>query len=291
MIASAGAGRSVVVGVDGSPGGQHALAWALANTGQFGPVQPILVYRVPFSSATLARRGPDRAVFRAAAETRLTALITELDAAPAASACVVEGHPGPTLCDAARDAAMLVVGSQGRNAVADAVVGSVASYCARHSPVPVAVVPADFSVGRPIRNVVVGIDGSEQAERALRWAIDHVEPDGLVVAVGALPAWGFTDAGIDPPPRLVKKTLRARVEESVGRVTQDSINGPTVQIRVSRLDARTALRDTAGSEADLLVVGNRGTGRVEFLLLGSVSSALVHHPQVPTVVVRNPEDR
>lgn len=280
-------GRSVVVGVDGSAGGQHALAWALAKADRFGPVHPVHVFRIPFSAATRARDDTDQATFRAEAEARLNALIADMDTAPASGGRVLEGPAGPTLCSAAEEATMLVVGSQGRNAVSDAIVGSVASYSTRHSPVPVVVVPADFPTERPIRRVLVGVDGSEHGERALRWALDHVEPDGVVITMGALPAWGFPDAGIDPSPWMVEEALRARVQESVERVTQGSAIGPTVEIQVSRIDARIALRDAAGPEVDLLVVGARGLGTIRFLLLGSVSSALVHHPRVPTVVVRS----
>ncbi len=275
-----------VVGVDGSPGSRRALAWASAKTNRLGPVEAVLVYRVPRTLTLPGRRGSDPAFFRAAAETRLTALIADSETGPVARTRVVEGRTGPTLCDVARDGTVLVVGSQGRAAAADTIIGSVASYCAHHSPVPIVIVPPDFPSDRPLHRAVVGVDGSEQSEVALRWALDHVEPDGVVVAVGAMPAWGFTDAGMDPSPRLVEKALRHRVEESVSRIETPSPNGPALEIRVSRLDARTALREVATSSADLLVVGDRGLGTIRFLLLGSVSSALVHHPSVPTVVVR-----
>ena len=279
-----------MVGVDGSSGGQHALAWAVAKRHRFGPVEPILAFRAPFKPAKPGEADSGTAVLRAAAETRLRALVEELDVAPTIDPRVVEGSPGPALCTAAQNAAMLVVGSQSRSAAADTVVGSVAAYCARHSPVPVAIVPPHFPVGRPILRAVVGVDGSKQADAALRWAIDHVEPDGVVVAVGALPTWGFTEAGMDPSRARIETMLRDRVEESVERVTAGSTGGPSVQIHTTCLDARPALRDLAGSLTDLLVVGDRGLGTIRFLLLGSVSSALVHHPRVPTVVVRQPAD-
>ncbi|MGI9594578.1 MAG: universal stress protein, partial [Acidimicrobiales bacterium] len=38
----------IVVGVDGSPGSDHALRWAMAHADRFGPVQPVTTWRYPW---------------------------------------------------------------------------------------------------------------------------------------------------------------------------------------------------------------------------------------------------
>jgi nucleotide-binding universal stress UspA family protein len=53
---------------------------------------------------------------------------------------VTEGHPAFVLTDAARGAALLVVGSRGHGAFAGMLLGSVSEYCAAHAPCPVVVV-------------------------------------------------------------------------------------------------------------------------------------------------------
>ncbi|TDP98935.1 MULTISPECIES: universal stress protein [unclassified Leifsonia] len=50
------------------------------------------------------------------------------------------GHPGSVLVKAARDAAMLVVGSRGLSGLASPFLGSVSLYCATQAPCPVLVV-------------------------------------------------------------------------------------------------------------------------------------------------------
>jgi len=58
-----------------------------------------------------------------------------------------------------------------------------------------------------------------------------------------------------------------------------------VETMALRGDPRSLLR-AASADADMLVVGAQGHQGVAHLLLGSVSTALVHQPVVPTVVVR-----
>jgi nucleotide-binding universal stress UspA family protein len=56
---------------------------------------------------------------------------------------VIEGHPGPTLVDASRDANLLVVGSRGHGEFADILLGSVGLHCATHAHCPVLVYRSD----------------------------------------------------------------------------------------------------------------------------------------------------
>jgi len=56
------------------------------------------------------------------------------------------GHPGAVLVAAAKDAAMLVVGSRGLSGLASPFLGSVSLYCATQAPCPVLVVRPE---GRP----------------------------------------------------------------------------------------------------------------------------------------------
>lgn len=60
------------------------------------------------------------------------------------------GHPGRVLVEAARDAAMLVVGSRGLSGLASPFLGSVSLYCTTQAPCPVLVVrpPKEDAHGR-----------------------------------------------------------------------------------------------------------------------------------------------
>jgi len=275
-----------VVGVDGSDNAEHALAWAVAKTERLGPVLPIMTFTTPTSVTSIGLAlSTDPAMFRQAAETRLAEILDKVDPSLTPNARVIEGHAGVALCQAAEKAELLVVGTRGVGALMGSLTGSTSIYCAKHSTAPVIIVPENFPSDRPLRNVVVGIDGSENADAALRWAIAHMEPDGRIAAVGAFPPWGYINGNFDPPREVMEAHVRERVEDSVARVVGTSEDGPEIEIHVATRDAREALRRLAGLKVDMLVVGSRGESGLSFLFLGSVATALAHHPKVPTVIV------
>jgi nucleotide-binding universal stress UspA family protein len=130
--------------------------------------------------------------------------------------------------------------------------------------------------------VVVGIDGSSNADAALRWAQTYAESTGallrLVVAWEWPTSYGYpmTFEGFDPQADAARVAEKATANLSlpVGRIETAVREG-------SAGDA--LIRSSA--DADLLVVGRRGHHGVAGLL-GSVSSYCVHHATTPVVVVR-----
>ncbi|MEL6982931.1 MAG: universal stress protein, partial [Actinomycetota bacterium] len=159
--------------------------------------------------------------------------------------------------------------------------GSVASYCVKHASVPVAVIPPGTVADAPLDDLVVGVDGSTNADAALRWAADHVAPGGRIIAV-VCKGPGPYALELIPPQPMETSELRQVGEKAVARAIPDV--DATVEVEVLHGDPRVLLRNRA-AEADLLVVGARGHRGAAYLLIGSVTTSLVHHPTVPTVVV------
>ena len=130
----------IVVGVDGSDGSRSAVVWAGRQAQLTGaPVRIVATWRWP-SYVTRVPPGADPA-----ADTQRT--VDEAVAAAQAefpdvtvSGHVVQGPAGPALLRQAADAALLVVGAQGRAAFPGMLLGSVAEYCVRNGPCPVVVV-------------------------------------------------------------------------------------------------------------------------------------------------------
>jgi nucleotide-binding universal stress UspA family protein len=151
--------------------------------------------------------------------------------------------------------------------------------------------------------VVVGVDGSEGAKEALRWALGEARlrkaPVRAVHAwmfgyiggsVEGYPYWGgalgaYTSLGVDlgdlheAAEDLLERALADAGEETEGiEIERQVIQGPAAQVLVE-----------AAFPGDLLVVGSRGHGGFAGLMLGSVSQQCVHHAPCPIVVVHPPK--
>lgn len=137
--------------------------------------------------------------------------------------------------------------------------------------------------------VVVGVDGSAESQKALRWAYDEAQVHGaeLVVAgartlppvVEPPPYGGLPWIGDAPSAEDVKKMLDAAVDavldDDATNVSTLVVEGPPAQGLIK-----------AAEGADLLVVGSRGHGAFAGMLLGSVSLHVTTHATCPVTVVR-----
>ncbi|TDQ53402.1 universal stress protein [Actinorugispora endophytica] len=293
---------AVVVGVDGSAGSARALDWAVTAALARGTGLR-LVYALGLPLVTLPLGGPVRMApsqeTSAAAAAMLAQALERVHAAapglPVTSEVSrVEAHHA--LLKAAEGASLVVVGSRGLGGVGSLFLGSVSFRVAAHARCPVVVVPPGEgapTVGRG--RVVVGVDGSEHASAALRFAL--AEAAHTRSEVVALHAWTAPPAPVDPfvvvgadvgadRERQDART-RAWVSEDVERARTPETREVPVRVEASEGHHARALLE-AGADADLVVVGSRGRGGFAGLLLGSVSQAVLHHAPVPVAVVHLP---
>jgi nucleotide-binding universal stress UspA family protein len=145
------------------------------------------------------------------------------------------------------------------------------------------VIPEGTAVDRPLETILVGVDGSANADAALAWATRHVAPGGRIVAMGCRTAAPYALELVPPAPSTEGEVLDG-VRDAITRAVAVVPEGVTVEVEATDGDPRLVLREKA-AEADLLVVGARGHRGAAYLLLGSVTTSLIHHPTVPTVVV------
>ena len=140
------------------------------------------------------------------------------------------------------------------------------------------------------RRIVVGVDGSDGSEIALRWAADEAEYRGATLVVvttwTALPPpivypyAGFHDRDPGDPREAAMRALG----ETVRRVLQDRPNLSVELLAIPGDAAKVLIEQSRG--ADLVVLGARGTGGVSDWLIGSVSDQVAQHSHCSVAVIR-----
>ena len=274
-----------IVGLDGSDGSASALRWAdsLAEA-RNERVTPIAAWHVPFPNWLMSWRSTiddDRARIEAEVAAQAAEVVARLgDPTVVDEPRVLEGHPAPTLLEMAGPTTPLVVGRRGISELKHRLLGSVSQYVVTHATGPVVVVPDGWGIA-PLRRIVVGFDGSEFAAAALRWALSIAPPDAEVealVAIDVIP-WLSAETVVERHPDEVKEA-RTRIAAVADEVDPDGRATRTFRIE----GPRYALLD-ASLDADLVVVGPRGVGGIERVMLGSTTTWLLHDSRCPVAVV------
>jgi nucleotide-binding universal stress UspA family protein len=135
------------------------------------------------------------------------------------------------------------------------------------------------------RRIVVGVDGSESSRRALTWAIGEAQRTGDTLRL--VSAWMFPMAlgyAFTTTVPEVHEAAQHVVDRAVAHVAEVA---PEVAVsgEIVEQPAGPALV-AATKDAEMLVVGSRGLGGFEGLLLGSVSQYCTRHASCSVVVVR-----
>ena len=138
------------------------------------------------------------------------------------------------------------------------------------------------------RVVVVGVDGSPASSAALELAADEARLRHARLRV--VGAWSFPTfaAGTYVPAGAYEdfpEQLAAAVAAQIVEVLGASPDIPVEQVVEEGPAARVILDAAKGAE--LVVVGSRGRGGFSGLLLGSVSTQVVHHAHCPVLVARS----
>lgn len=290
---------SIVVGVDGSEEARHALAWSREEAALRGAdllAAHVWAQPAPVSELAVMATTEDNELYDKLAHELLRCALDDLGprSGPAVEieSRVVHGYPSTALLEQAESSDLLVLGRRGRGGFRGLLLGSVSQQCIHHSTRPVAVIPRSAPLPDD-RDVVVGVDGSDQSRVALRWAADEAIARGARLSV--VFAWptphavgpGAFGIGSLPVPDLTEESsrmLHVLVESALA-----SADARPVDIELVAIEERPvrALLDRSAN-AGMLVVGSRGHGGFAELLLGSVSQQCLHHATCAVVVVPHP---
>ncbi|HEX6570126.1 MAG TPA: universal stress protein [Acidimicrobiales bacterium] len=155
----------------------------------------------------------------------------------------------------------------------------------------------DRGTERPPGRIVVGVDDSEQAAAALRWALAEGALRQATVEVvhswsppmSALPFGATLVIPVDDG--AIDAAARASVDELVDAALAEMDEQPPEVLRTVLPGGAATTLVEVSEGADMLVVGSHGRSGLSRLVLGSVAMACVNHALCPVVVVRaHPED-
>jgi nucleotide-binding universal stress UspA family protein len=279
----------ILVGIDGTPGSDDALAFAKRLAAATGaPLR--LATAFPYSDAHS----------RASNEAYRNALRDDAVAMLDRAAAGVDGHvqtyvvadvsPAHALHRIAEEtgAALIVVGSTHRGPVGRVLPGSTAERLLHGSSCPVAIVPRDYREhDGAIRTIGVGYDGLDESEAALDSACELARRLGARLRVIRV-----FDATRDAAPALVPAIDYVSLQKEIEAMQREQL---VRRVRELPDDAEADAVFVAGSpgpslateaaDVDVLVMGSRGYGPLCAVLLGGVSHAVVREADRPVIVL------
>lgn len=179
-----------------------------------------------------------------------------------------------------RGVGLLSIGSRGLDALDRFMLGSVSNHAIHHASCSVLVVK---EAPRPVRQIVLAIDGSPASDKAVRFLLRNFNPipDGpdhepvMVTVAHVMPYLKYPE---------LRKAGSAVLQRDVDKVAK---GGFQVQeaMRLGK-PADEILTVAKQHKADLIVTGAKGLGAIGRVLLGSVSTRVVHHAACSVLVVR-----
>ncbi|HLR98611.1 universal stress protein [Mycolicibacillus parakoreensis] len=141
--------------------------------------------------------------------------------------------------------------------------------------------------------IVVGFDGSPSSRTAVRWAAAEAAARAVpltLVHVIDTPPWNLLAVGgpvaavPDEPSLRQQQGAQTRIDEALAVIDECGPPHPQTRSQVF-FAAPVPTLVQLSADAAMLVVGRRGTGMLRRLLLGSVSTGVLHHARCPVAVV------
>ncbi len=189
-----------------------------------------------------------------------------------------------------QDIDLVVMGTHGRRGVRRMILGSVTEEVVRkaHCPVLTIRTEAEGPPRQAVRRILVPVDFSEAAERAVEHAIEIAQTYGAeihllhVVEQVVYPSVYGYEASYFPTEEVV-----GAVEDRLADIARDEIGYEHVQIAATVGDAPLTILDYMNTNGvDLLVIATHGRSGLDWILLGSVTERVLRQSPVPVFVVK-----
>jgi nucleotide-binding universal stress UspA family protein len=285
--------KRILVPLDGSGTAERALPLAWGIAARTGAEVLLLSAVVPGEHwAGPALVNPSDEDERCAAEDYLQSvarptivrrLNTRIFAIPGRAASVITGAAEAEECD------LIIMTTQGRSGLSTWVVGSVADKVRQSGQTPLLLIHARRGIVPPVTEVhriLVPLDGSELAERALPLAQDLARAfhAGLVIQQIVVPPTAFFTDYL-PPNAIeeVRGTARAYLDKIAGTVRDAGIEA---EFRVDvGLPSQTILALADSGAVDMIAMTTHARSALGRFVMGSVAESVSRHADVPCLIV------
>jgi nucleotide-binding universal stress UspA family protein len=177
---------------------------------------------------------------------------------------------------------LLVVGSQGLDALDRFMLGSVSTKLIHHATCPVLVVKGEAA---PLRRITLATDGSDASAKALAFVLTKFQPDRSTGKGGRV---SIHVSVVHVMPLVKYPGLKGAGEKLLEQSVRKLVKAGFTAEPVCRLGkpAEEIMKVASHQQADLIVMGAKGMGAIARFLLGSVSTRVVQHANCAVLVVR-----
>ena len=135
-----------------------------------------------------------------------------------------------------------------------------------------------------MKRIVVGFDGSDNARKALARAAEIANGETVAVVSATSPSTFMRDPGVSQEDPADGEARPQALAEARKYLEEKGVTGQYITGHGNPADVIVAEAEDSG--ADLIIVGTRGHNAAHRVLLGSVSTNVVHHATVDVLVVR-----
>jgi nucleotide-binding universal stress UspA family protein len=193
------------------------------------------------------------------------------------NARVVEhADPAETILRLAKDENydLVVMGNRGETEAEVFSLGSVAKKVSRHAECPVLIVKEKTEISK----ILVGIDGSENAEKALEHAVELAKKHKAKITLLNVEESKL----LSLKPEVAKEIGESILSGAAAKVKEVEFN---TQLEFGN-PAETIIEVAEKGNYDIIVVGSRGLSKVKRFFLGSVSDDISHHARRSVLIVK-----
>ncbi|MGM0605049.1 MAG: universal stress protein [Halobacteriota archaeon] len=278
----------ILVPTDGSSGVDNAVAYALALARRFDAAVEFL-YVVDSRVDTPIVTESDLEITGVTSEKagrHATAELVEVESDATVTREVRHGIPHQEILSAIDEGEfdLVVMGTYGATA---APIGSTTERVVTLSEVPVATVRAAAAVPTygAVTDILVPIDGSDNADRAASHAIELAEQFGGTIHVVYVIDTSIYD--LEDAPRSIIGLLRKGGETAMASIIADAedVNVPSTGSVLRGLPTAEILSYADDADADLLVLGTRGRSGLPEYLLGSTTRRVIRDSNRPVLSI------